>query len=139
VDNEITAIKNAIAQYGTAFTSRVVGISVGSEDLYRTSVTGIINKSGVGAYPDQIVSYINQVRAAIQGTTLSGAPIGHVDTWTDFVNGSNSAVIDAVDFLGMDAYPYFQTTQNNAIDQDADLFFSAYQQTVAAAGGKPVW
>lgn len=35
--NELTALKSAIDQYGTAFTSIVEGISVGSEDLYRNS------------------------------------------------------------------------------------------------------
>jgi len=35
IDNEIAALKTAIAQYGTAFTDLVEGISVGSEDLYR--------------------------------------------------------------------------------------------------------
>lgn len=35
--NELTALKSAIDTYGTAFTSIVEGISVGSEDLYRNS------------------------------------------------------------------------------------------------------
>jgi glucan endo-1,3-beta-D-glucosidase len=102
VDNEITALKNAIAQYGSEFTSRVVGISVGSEDLYRESPTGIEAMAGIGANPADIVNYINQVRSAIAGTGLSSVPVGHVDTWTAWVNGSNSAVVGASDFLGMD-------------------------------------
>lgn len=35
-DNEIAALKAAIVQYGSAFTDLVEGISVGSEDLYRS-------------------------------------------------------------------------------------------------------
>jgi glucan endo-1,3-beta-D-glucosidase len=105
IANEIAAIQNAINQHGDSFTARVVGISVGSEDLYRISPTGVINKSGVGAEPSDLVSYIGQVRQALASTSLSKVPIGHVDTWTAFVNGSNSAVIAACDFLGMDAYP----------------------------------
>jgi len=101
--NEVTALTSAIKQYGTAFTSLIAGISVGSEDLYRISPTGIENDSGAGANPADLVNYINQVRAAIRGTSASGAPIGHVDTWTAWVNGTNDAVIDAVDWLGMDA------------------------------------
>lgn len=81
---------------------------MGSEDLYRTSPTGIANGENPGASPDTIVSYIRQVRDAISGTPLSGVPIGHVDTWTAWVNASNDAVIDAVDFVGVDAYPYFE-------------------------------
>lgn len=103
ITNEINALKAAISQYGSAFTSLIAGISVGSEDLYRVSPTGIENNSGAGASPAQIVSYINQVRAAIAGTSAAGKPIGHVDTWTAWVNGSNSAVVNAVDWLGMDA------------------------------------
>lgn len=38
-NNELTALKSAIDQYGSDFTDLVVGISVGSEDLYRISVT----------------------------------------------------------------------------------------------------
>lgn len=100
---EINALKQAITQYGDAFTSRVVGISVGSEDLYRNSPTGIAAKAGYGANPDELVKYIKQVREAIAGTSLSGASLGHVDTWTAWVNGSNSAVAEALDWVGMDA------------------------------------
>lgn len=139
VNNEIAAIQAAIAQYGTAFTSIVVGLSVGSEDLYRNSPTGIINKSGIGADPATLVGYIASVRAALQGTALSSVPIGHVDTWTAWVNGSNSAVVSACDWIGTDAYPYFQNTMANSIQNSGGLFDDAFQATVGAAQGKPVW
>jgi glucan endo-1,3-beta-D-glucosidase len=136
-DNEIAALKNAITQYGSSFTSRVVGISVGSEDLYRNSPIGIENLSGAGAQPSDLVSYINQVRTAVSGSIT--APVGHVDTWTAWVNGSNAAVISACDFLAVDAYPYFQNTEANSIDVGNSVFFQAYNNTVAVAQGKPVW
>jgi glucan endo-1,3-beta-D-glucosidase len=139
MDNEIAALKAAIATYGTAFTSLVTGISVGSEDLYRISPTGIAALSGYGAEPATLVSYIGQVRAAIAGTSLSGASIGHVDTWTAWVNGTNTAVINAVDWVGMDAYPYFQNTQANSIANGKGLFYDALGATQAAVGGKEVW
>ena len=138
-NDELAALTSAIEQYGTNFTSLIVGISVGSEDLYRNSPIGIENLSGVGANPADIVSYISQVRSAIANTPASGAPIGHVDTWTAWVNGSNDAVIKAVDFLGVDEYPYFQGTEANSIDVAYELFFQAYNNTVSAGGGKPVW
>ncbi|KAF3053626.1 hypothetical protein E8E11_008665 [Didymella keratinophila] len=136
-NNEIAALKAAISQYGTAFTDLVVGISVGSEDLYRVSPDGAGGNPGAG--PDVLVSYIKQVRDAIAGTPLSGAKLGHVDTWQVYVNASNSAVIDNLDWIGMDAYPYFQGTFANSIGNGGDLFFDAYNQTVAATKGKPVW
>lgn len=137
--NELAALKTAISQYGDSLGPLVAGISVGSEDLYRITPTGIENNSGVGAGPDVLTNYISQVRAAIANTALSGASIGHVDTWTAWVNGSNSAVIDAVDWLGVDAYPYFQNTMANGIAQGAGLLDSAISETTGAAQGKPVW
>ena len=133
--NEINALKKAISQYGTAFTDRVTGISVGSEDLYRDSI------KEYGAGPAQLVDYINKVKAAIAGTSLAGKPIGHVDTWDAFVNPANKAVINAIDFLGMDAYPYYQTTNpgGNGIDNANATFWKSYHDTVAVAQGKPVW
>jgi glucan endo-1,3-beta-D-glucosidase len=98
VNQEIAAIQQAINNWGSSFTSLVVGISVGSEDLYRISPTGIENKSDPGAQPADVAKYINQVRSALGGSI--GKPIGHVDTWSSWVNGSNNAVIAASDFLG---------------------------------------
>ncbi|KAJ5605609.1 hypothetical protein N7510_008390 [Penicillium lagena] len=138
-DNELAALKSAISQYGEQFTKLVVGISVGSEDLYRNSPTGELSDAGPGVQPDELVDYINQVRSLIKGTGLSGAPIGHVDTWTSWVNSSNSAVNDAVDWLGFDGYPFFQNTMANSIDDGLSLFNDAVAKTKSAAGGKEVW
>ncbi|KAI4157364.1 MAG: hypothetical protein LQ342_008337 [Letrouitia transgressa] len=138
-NNELAALISAISTYGQQFVDLIVGISVGSEDLYRISPTGIENLSGAGDSPDQVVSRINAVRERISGTIAKGKPVGHVDTWTAYVNGSNSAVIEASDFVGMDAYPYFQTTQENSIGNSENLFFEAYNATVGVSGGKPVW
>jgi len=136
--NELSALKKAISQYPDL--GKVVdGISVGSEDLYRISPTGIKNKSGVGAGPDTIANYISQVKNAISSTSLKDAKIGHVDTWTAWVNGSNSAVIDACDWLGVDAYPYFQSEMDNDITNSKSLFLQAYQNTKGVAGNKEVW
>ena len=137
--NEIDALQSAISSLGSAFTDLIVGISVGSEDLYRISPTGIVNKSGIGAGPDVISNYIGQVKQSIANTAASGKPVGHVDTWTAWVNNSNNAVITAADFIGMDAYPYFQNTMTNPIENGYSLFFDAYDATVSVAGGKPVW
>lgn len=136
-NNEIAALKAAIDQYGTAFTDLVVGISVGSEDLYRISADGA--GGNPGTEPSALVNYIKQTRDAIAGTPLSGAQLGHVDTWQVYVNASNSDVIKSLDWIGMDIYPYFQSSFNNGVGSGADLFFDGYNQTVAAAQGKPVW
>jgi len=139
VTNEIAALVKAIKQYGEDFTKLVVGLSIGSEDLYRNSPMGIENKSGLGAHPEELVKYIGQVKQAISGTSLANVPLGHVDTWTAWVNGSNSAVVDALDWLGFDAYPYFQSTMANPIEAANELFWQAYDNTKSAAKGKEVW
>lgn len=129
----------AITKYGSDFTSRVNGISVGSEDLYRITETSLKNDpASIGAGPDFLVTAIKQVRAAIAGTSLSNALVGHVDTYDAWANSSNAAVIAEVDFLGMNTFPYFQTTDNNDISNGKSLFQDAYSKTQAVAGGKSV-
>lgn len=140
INNELAALTTFLdGSNGAALAKLIVGISVGSEDLYRISPTGIINKSGVGASPDDISNYIGQVKSAITSTPAKGALVGHVDTWTAWVNGSNDAVITNSDFIGMDAYPYFQNTMTNPIEDGYSLFDAAYEATIGAAAGKPVW
>lgn len=138
-NNELAALANAINLYGSKFTDLVVGISVGSEDLYRVSPTGIANKSGYGQSPNVLVQYIEQLRKAIQGGPLASKPVGHVDTWNAFINGTNANVIAACDFLGLDEYPYFQTTDPNAIENGGKLFFEAYDKVQGVAPGKKIW
>ena len=140
IQNDVDALKKAITQYGKKFTDLVVGISVGSEDLYRNSATGVSNKAGIGADPSIVAKFIGQVRSAVKGTLLEKTPIGHVDTWDVWGNSSNKAVVDAIDFLGTDAYPYFESNKgDNSIDNALTLWNEAYDATKAAANGKPVW
>lgn len=139
ISNELNALSTAISTYGQQFADLVVGISVGSEDLYRASVSGIANSAGVGNGPDEIVKFINQTRATIANTILSEKPVGHVDSWSAFVNSSNSEVIDAADFLGADIYPYYVTEVANSIDNAATLFDSLLANVTASAGTKEVW
>lgn len=139
IDNELTALQSAVTQYGTAFTDLVIGISIGSEDLYRNSVTGVKNDAGVGTQPDVLLSMINAYKKAVSGTALANVPVGHVDTWDVWTNSSNKEVLDAVDWVGVDEYPYYQTGDNNTIENAPALFNQAYEATVASVGGKPVW
>ncbi|KAJ5112562.1 glucan endo-1-3-beta-glucosidase eglC [Penicillium argentinense] len=139
MDNEIAALKSAISQYGDDFTKLVVGISVGSEDMYRNSVTGSKSNAGPGVEPEELVSYIQTVRSTISGTSLSDASIGHVDTWDSWTNSSNSDVIQHLDWLGFDGYPYFQLTMENGIENAKSLFEDSVEKTKSVANGKEVW
>ncbi|PCG99281.1 Glycoside hydrolase, superfamily [Penicillium occitanis (nom. inval.)] len=138
-DNEVAALKSAISQYGSDFANLVVGISVGSEDLYRNSPTGIAAKAGIGKNPDDIVNDIKTVRSTISGTGLADVPVGHVDTWTAWYNSSNNAVIEACDWLGLDAYPYFQNTDSNDITSGKSLFQDAINKVNTASNNKALW
>lgn len=140
---ELTALEKTIDQYCDKLDGLVAGISIGSEDLYRISPIGLAADGKAqalpGCEPDLLVKYIKQVRKTIKGTCLEKAPIGHVDTWTAFYNETNNPVIEACDWVGMDAYPYFEDTKPNAIDEARGLFQSALEKVQSASGGKEVW
>lgn len=140
-NQEVQHLTDAINQYGTAFTDLVIGISVGSEDVYRTTDLGIASNAGPGASPDTIIGYINQVRSAISGTSLSGKPVGHVDTYNTWSNSSGftNNLANACDFLGVDAYPYYENTKANSIENANSTFWGDYNAVTAIANGKPVW
>lgn len=132
---EFQLLKTALDTYKTDLTNIIVGISVGSEDLYRNSP---IDKAvEVGAQPDGIAMNITSVKDELKSRGLNNIPVGHVDTWTAWVNGSNAAVVTASDFIGLDAYPYFQS--DNSIGQGKGLFQTAYNNVVGVVNGKPIW
>ncbi|CAI7579029.1 unnamed protein product [Penicillium pancosmium] len=139
MENEITALKAAISQYGEDFAKLVVGISVGSEDMYRNSVTGSKSNAGPGVEPEELVSYIKEVRSTIAGTGLSDVTLGHVDTWDSWTNSSNSDVVNHLDWLGFDGYPYYQLTMENGIENAKALFDDSVEKTKSVANGKEVW
>lgn len=139
INNEIAALQAAANQYGTSFTNRVVGISVGSEDLYRSSPQGVANNAGIGTDAGTLTSYIGQVRSAIANTGLAGKPVGHVDTWTAWVLPQTAPVIGAVDWLGHNSFPYFESTLPNNIEGASGVFNNALGATEGVSGGKPVW
>ncbi|KAK5626170.1 hypothetical protein RRF57_001885 [Xylaria bambusicola] len=140
IENEMTALKNALKKHGKDLSDLIIGVSIGSEDLYRISVTGLKNDpDGVGAGPDVITKFIKEFKAEFADSAISNVPIGHVDTWDAWTNGTNKAVIDAVDWIGVDEYPYYESSKENNIKNAGTLFDNAYDAAAAAAGGKPVW
>ncbi|KAI0441419.1 glycoside hydrolase superfamily [Xylaria telfairii] len=140
IDNEMTALKNGLKKYGKDLSDLIIGVSIGSEDLYRVSVTGLKNDpDGIGAGPDVITNFIKTFKSNFADSAIASVPIGHVDTWDAWTNGTNKAVIDAVDWIGVDEYPYYEDGKGNDIKNSGTLFDNAYDATIAAAGGKPVW
>ena len=91
IANELSALKKAIDTHGDALRNLVVGVSVGSEDLYRISESGVRNKAGLGQGPDEIVGFIKETRDFLKTVGLGSALVGHVDTWSAWANSSNEA------------------------------------------------
>lgn len=73
-----------------------------SEDLYRGDTD-----------PQTLANQINDVRGMLWSVGAGAIKVGHVDTWTAWVNPANTAVIYASDFIGTDGYPYFQDASIN--------------------------
>lgn len=139
-NTEVQHLVDAANQYGSAFADLVTGISVGSEDVYRITDLGIASNAGPGVFPDVLTGYVNQVKSAISGTALAGKPVGHVDTYNTWTNTTFTAgLAAAVDFIGVDAYPYYENTKANSIENSQSIFWSDYNDVVAIAGGKAVW
>lgn len=74
---EINALIVAMAQYGPGgLSGSVVGISVGSEDLYRASALGAASNAGTGQNISVLLDYIGQVRSVLKGSVLKDVPVG---------------------------------------------------------------
>jgi len=109
---EKAALQAAVQQHGTSW---IVSVSAGSEDLYRGDTSA-----------STLASQINEVRNMLSSMGAGSVQVGHVDTWTAWVNSANTAVIQACDFVGMDAYPYYQ---NANINDAYNVFWESVQNT----------
>ncbi|TLD04575.1 hypothetical protein E2P81_ATG10254 [Venturia nashicola] len=122
---EKQALLNAISAHGKDW---IIAITVGSEDLYRKD-----------SDPNTLANRIYDVRGMVRSVGVN-AEVGHVDTWTAWVDSANEVVITASDFIGMDGYPYFQ---NSAIGDAANVFWQSVTDTRNAVNrvspGKWVW
>ncbi|QIW94742.1 hypothetical protein AMS68_000260 [Peltaster fructicola] len=123
--NEKQALLDAISAHGSDW---IIAVSVGSEDLYRGDTSA-----------STLAQQIYDVRGMINSVG-SQAQVGHVDTWTAWVDSNNNEVITASDFIGMDGYPYFQGA---SIDSASDVFWQSVDATRNVVNqvspGKWVW
>lgn len=117
---EKQALLQAIQKYGKDW---ILAVSVGSEDLYRGDTDA-----------NTLASQINDVRGMMWGLGASDKTIGHVDTWTAWVDSANTPVIQAVDWLGNDAYAYFEGDSiDNGAANDGE-YFRFFQGRAGIAG-----
>lgn len=131
----------ALNEYGKEFADLVVGISVGSEDVYRSSRDGVVNEAGIREGPAKIAKFVRETRRTLNGTLLEDKPIGHTDTWSAWGNSSNSEVLDAVDFAATSLYPYYEDDKGNGFDNATNVFDYIYgiAQDAADEAGVPLW
>lgn len=128
VANELAALGKAFQQHGPKLADLVIGLSVGNEDIYRST-----SDKEVGIGMDDTVSTIQSVRENIAESEfakyMEGKPIGHTDT-------SPYAVVKGSDFAGMNAYPYWS---NTSIADASRSFMGSLEDTQRRAGDMPVW
>ncbi|KAG9512548.1 glycoside hydrolase, partial [Aureobasidium melanogenum] len=136
---ELHALDSAMNTYGQDLRDIVIGISVGSEDLYRSSVLGASKDSGAGQDISVLLGYIQQVRDKLEHSVLHDIPVGHVDTLDAYTNHTNSQILEAVDFIGLNIFPYFNQDQATSVDAAADSFWKAYESMLPLSLGKSVW
>ena len=125
-NTEKAALLSAVQQYGSDW---IIAVSVGSEDLYRGDTDA-----------ETLASQIHDVRGMMCGLGACGVQVGHTDTYTAWTNSTNTAVIQACDFVMTDEYPYYEGYD---ISQAADDFWAKVnlvRDTVnAVAPGIWVW
>jgi glucan endo-1,3-beta-D-glucosidase len=129
VQNELAALEKAFQQHGQKLADLIIGLSVGNEDIYRFNA----NTGEVGVAGNDMLLTINKVRAAIAASPyakyMQGKPIGHTDT-------AQHAVVPGSDFVGMTAYPYWNS---ESIDNAGKSFMGSLKDTQQRAGNMSVW
>ncbi|KAF2030699.1 glycoside hydrolase, partial [Setomelanomma holmii] len=130
LQNEMSALAKGFQKHGQDLTVLVIGLSIGSEDIYRWDK----NEDGkVGVSAANVTAAIKKVRDTIASSDfakyMKGKPIGHVDT-------AQWAVMDGADFYGMTAYPYWAKVN---IAEANDSFQSTLEGVKQRANNVPVW
>jgi glucan endo-1,3-beta-D-glucosidase len=128
-ENELIALKAAITQYGQPFVDKIVGISVGSMDLFRASELGMKRQKDPGIQAEVLIAYLIRARNAIGTTIARDKWIGHVDTWSAWIDPVNKTVMTACAFIGIVVFPYYYDDMTNSIDNAYSIFREAYNAT----------
>jgi glucan endo-1,3-beta-D-glucosidase len=101
IDKEMAALGNGFAKHGQLLADLVIGLSVGSEDIYRF-IRNETNKPGRAEVA--MVAAIKKVKQDIAASSfahfMKDKPIGHVDV-------AANVVVEGADFYGLTAYPYW--------------------------------
>jgi exo-beta-1,3-glucanase (GH17 family) len=115
------ALEDSIQTFGSDWLNTV---SVGSESLYRKEI-----------HPQVLAQQIYDVKRMVQIGDKADVPVGTSEPWTSWVDGANVDVIEACDFVGLNAFPYWQ---GKPIDQGLTTLQKAIYATWTATSGKPL-
>jgi glucan endo-1,3-beta-D-glucosidase len=122
VKNEMVALEKGFEKHGQALSDLIIGLSVGSEDVYRVEEAGEPGLTA-GVVGQTIAQVKKSIAASSFAKYMKDKPIGHVDT-------AKYAVVDNADFIGMTAYPYW----NKDSIETASESFSIFSRRRQAAG-----
>ncbi|OLL22949.1 Glucan 1,3-beta-glucosidase, partial [Neolecta irregularis DAH-3] len=126
-DAEKRALWDAVQVFGG---ERIVGVVVGSESLYRSQFQGTNEIT-----PQELANRIYDVKGMIQGDKSSGGlglphiPVGTADTWNALVDGRNTVVLQALNTVWVNAFPYWQ---GYAIENGPQALFDAINSVKSA-------
>ena len=103
------------------FKKQVESVIVGSEALYRKEIT-----------EDQLVSYIGEVRDALNKAGLESINVTAAETWPFY----SPKIIDAVDFIFVHIFPFWE---GKTIDEANDTIYGhIYDPREGISNGKEV-
>lgn len=121
-DAHFAAEKQALQTYfPTISKSTILGITVGSEALYRKDMTAEVLAGKIS----DVRSFIATLKDK-NGESYASVPVGTADSWNVLVDGGSTSAIEASDFVFANAFAYWQgQTMNNASYSFADDIMQA--------------
>ncbi|KAL6704205.1 hypothetical protein ACN47E_008462 [Coniothyrium glycines] len=129
IKNELSALSKGFEKHGQALADVIIGLSVGSEDIYRWEE----QKDQSGVSSKNVSAAISNIRKSIASSPyakyMEGKPIGHVDV-------AKYAVVEGADFYGITVYPYWN---KDGITKASESFDGSLDDVKRRAGNVPIW
>lgn len=136
--NELIALDAAFKVHGQKLADLVVGISVGNEDIFRSSPECTKQNNGkpcdMQYTPAQVLDNVALVRDAMKKWNhlfSSPPPIGHTDAAQNAAQG-----LEPLDFMGTNVYPFWS---NDPISKAGEIVKNILADVEKNASSKPVW
>jgi glucan endo-1,3-beta-D-glucosidase len=125
ISHELKALDTALGLHKNKLADLVVGISIGNEDVHREDAS----IATIGVTVEEVRGHINNPTDYANLFMLKDKPIGHVDVPDKTLN-------DGVDFIGLNAYPYWA---GDDIAQAKNDYLATIAKANEKANEKPLW